>query len=93
MCSGQILKFMNERKMENRGYSLLYDLFYNRWTYEEFFGKYYMLVPCDSIDRQNVKKTCENILRHHIEVSHSWSSMRTPDLIYIFTGNSIFDEG
>lgn len=43
----------------------------SRWTYQEFFHRYRMLVSSKQINRKMVKESCENILLTLIKVSHA----------------------
>jgi len=48
--------------------SLLHGEFVYRWTYLEFFRRYRVLAHSKEISRNNMRKTCENILLKLIQV-------------------------
>ncbi len=41
---------------------------YFRWTYEEFYDRYRMIIPSQMVDRENYKETCRYILEKYIQV-------------------------
>lgn len=41
----------------------------SRWTYQEFFQRYRMLINSKLINRKVLKETCENILNTLIKVT------------------------
>lgn len=41
----------------------------SRWTYQDFFNRYRMLTYSKNIRRNDMRTTCENILRNLIKVS------------------------
>ncbi|XP_044744142.1 unconventional myosin-Va isoform X3 [Coccinella septempunctata] len=51
--------------------------FPSRWTYNEFFCRYRVLCKFKDVDKNNMEKTCENIIRQYIKKSDMYQFGKT----------------
>ena len=47
---------------------IIFNGFFLRWTYNDFFDRYRMLIPWKKINWDSLNDTCNTILSSHIEV-------------------------